>query len=80
MSARLAALFVAALLGVLAVVGVAAASLGWVALGPYLVGVVAFLALLVRRGRALVRQQAPTDDGRTCTCCTSTVHDPVEVR
>ena len=77
MSARLAGLFVAALLGVLAVVGVALASLGPVALAVYGVLVVGLLAVLLRRAAAL---RAPKDTGRTCTCCTSTVLDPVEVR
>ena len=77
MSARLAALFVAALLGVLAAVGVAVATLGPVALAVYAVLVVGLLAGLVRRARSL---RAPQHEGRTCTCCTTTVFDAVEVR
>jgi hypothetical protein len=66
-------LFRVALLAVLAAVGVAASALGWVALAAYVLLVVALLALAVRR-------QRPQTDGRTCSCCTSTVFDPVEVR
>jgi hypothetical protein len=74
-SRRLATLFAAALLGVLVVVGIALTSLGWVALTSYLVVVGVGVTAAVRRARAL-REPA----GRTCTCCTSTVFDPVEVR
>jgi hypothetical protein len=81
MSRAVAGLFVASLLGLLAVVGLAAAAVSPVALVPYAVVVVALLVALVRRARAVVRsRQQPTGDGRTCTCCTSTVFDPVEVR
>ena len=66
-------LVLAALVSVLVAVGVAVSALGWVALAAYLVLVVAAIALAVRRTR-------PADDGRTCTCCTSTVFDPVEVK
>ena len=74
-SRRLAALFATALLGVLAVIGLAVASLGVVPLIAYAAVVLAVLVLLGRRARALRR---PT--GHTCSCCTSTVFDPVEVR
>ena len=80
MSARVAALFLAALLGVLAAVGVVVATLGALALVAYLAVVIALLTALVRRARALLRQQQEATAGRTCTCCTSTVFDPVEVR
>jgi hypothetical protein len=79
MTRTLAGLFLAALLGTLTIVGLALSVLGWVVLGPYLAVVAAGLALLVRRARSLARQ-AKHRDGRTCTCCTSTVFDPVEVR
>ena len=75
MSTRVAALFWTALLGVLAVVGLALSPLGWAALAPYLLVVLVGLAVLVRRARAM----RPVE-GRTCSCCTSTVFDPVEVR
>lgn len=74
-SRRLAALFAAALLGVLAVVGIAVAGLGVVPLIAYAAAVLGLLTVLVRRARALRRPV-----GRTCSCCTSTVFDPVEVR
>ena len=75
MSTRLAVLFWMAIIGALAVVGLALAPLGWVLEAPYLLVVLVGLALLVRRSRAL---RVP--EGRTCSCCTSTVFDPVEVR
>ena len=78
MSAGLAALFTAAVSGVLVVVGLALAPLGWPALAPYLVLVALAVGTTVRRARAVRRAQQT--DGRTCTCCTSTVYDAVEVR
>ena len=71
---RLQALFVTALLGVLAAVGLALSALGWVVVVGYAIVLVTGLALLARRAR---RQN---NEGRTCSCCTSTVFDPVEVR
>ena len=65
-------LFAVALLAVLAAVGVAVSALGGVALSAYVLIVVTALGLAVRRQRT---QQA----GRTCSCCTSTVFDPVEL-
>ena len=79
MTRTLAALFLVALLGTLAVVGIALSTLGWLALAPYLVLVAVGLVLMVRRARALVAR-ARHQSGKTCTCCTSTVFDPVEVR
>ena len=76
-SPRLAALFVTALLGAAVVVGLALVPLGWAALAPYLLVVMTGLALLVRQARAV---RAQRDDGRTCSCCTTTVYDPVEIR
>ena len=70
-------LFAVALLAVLTAVGVAVSALGWVALTAYVVIVVSgAVALSVLRVRQERRQAA----GRTCSCCTSTVFDPVEVR
>ena len=80
MTAALRALFAVALLGTLTVVGLALSRLGWVALGPYLAVVGVGLALLVRKVRSLAAQAKAKSHGRTCTCCTSTVFDPVEVR
>jgi hypothetical protein len=76
MTTRTASLFVTAVLGVLVVLGLVLAPLGWAAEVPYLVLVLGGLVALVRKARDLRRHQA----GRTCTCCTSTVFDPVEVR
>ena len=78
MSTRIAALFLASALGVLTVIGLALTPLGWAAEAPYLLVVVVGLALLVRRSRGLRRAKVP--EGRTCSCCTTTVFDPVEVR
>ena len=69
------ALFAAALVGTAAAVGLALSSLGAPVLVGYLVLLVVGAAALVRKARA----DRPAE-GRTCTCCTSTVHDPVEVR
>jgi hypothetical protein len=78
MNRHLPALFVAALLGLLAAVGFAVAALGLPVLAGYLVLVVAGLSALARRSQAL--RTPPAESGRTCTCCTTTVFDPVEVR
>lgn len=80
MSSRLAALFVMAVIGLLVVLGLVLAPLGWAAEAPYLLVVVVGLALLVRRARALRPATEHVPEGRTCSCCTSTVYDPVEVR
>jgi len=75
-SARLQVLFLAALGGVLAVLGLLAWGIaGPVAAWAYSVGVVALLVVGAWRARL-----AAVPAGRTCTCCTSTVHDPVQVR
>jgi len=66
-------LFVLALVALLTAVGVALSSLGWVAVVAYLLVVGVAVGLAVRASR-------PKDDGRTCSCCTSTVFDPVEVK
>jgi hypothetical protein len=69
----LSGLFAAALLGALVVVGLALSALGWLAVVPY-------VTLLVT-GLVIARRRRPrVDEGRTCTCCTSTVYDEVEVR
>ena len=70
------ALFGTALVGVGLIVGIALSNLGAVVLVGYLVLLAVGAAALVRR----VRSQQQLPEGRTCTCCTSTVHDPVEVR
>ena len=77
MTRRLQVLFLLALLGVLAAAGLVIADLG----GPVAAVVYAVLVvggLLHAAGRA--RAAAAPPAGRTCTCCTSTVHDPIEVR
>jgi len=72
-------LLCAALLGVLLVVGLAVASL----LGPIGAALYAVLALalvgvaVVRGHKALAPTPLPA--GRTCTCCTTSQHDPVQV-
>jgi hypothetical protein len=69
------ALFLTALVGVAAVVGIALSAWTPYALLPYAVVVAVAALAVVRRVRALRRPS-----GRTCECCTSTVFDPVEVR
>jgi hypothetical protein len=80
MTGTLRALFAVALLGTLTVVGLALSRLGWFVLGPYLALVGLGLAVLVRKVRSLAAQAKAKAHGRTCSCCTSTVFDPVEVR
>ncbi len=77
MNPRLAALFASAVLGLLLAIGLALSTFGWVVEIPYAAAVLVGLGLLVRRARVL---RAPKDDGRSCSCCTTTVFDPVEVR
>lgn len=79
MTTRLAALFVLAMTAVFVAIGLVAASLGRFVLVGYLVGITTFLVLAGRRARA-VRRAANREAGRTCTCCTTTVFDPVEIR
>ena len=74
---NLKALFLVALLGLLAAIGVALSAFGWVVTTGYAATVVVVLAVLARRARH--RLPSGSDDGRTCSCCTSTVFDPVEV-
>jgi hypothetical protein len=77
MTTRLAALFASAVLGLLVALGLVLSTFGWIVEIPYAAVVLVGLGLLMRRARAL---RAPTDDGRSCSCCTTTVFDPVEVR
>jgi hypothetical protein len=74
---NLQALFVTALVGVLAAIGLALTALGWVVVTSYGVVVVVALGVLARRAR---KARGHGEEGRTCSCCTSTVFDPVEVR
>ena len=76
MSRRVQVLFLLALGGVLVLFGLLAARLGGpVVLTAYAAVVLALLVAGARRARALAAPPA----GRTCSCCTSTVHDPVRV-
>ncbi len=76
---RLAAVFLVALLGVLALLGAVAWQLGGaLALAVYAVAVVGLLAVLASRARALAAEQR-AGTGHTCTCCTASQHDPVRV-
>jgi hypothetical protein len=68
------ALFVTALVGVVAVVGIALSAWTPYALFPYAAVLLAAALSVVRLARAARRPE-----GRTCDCCTSTVHDPVKV-
>ena len=79
LSRRLAALFCLAVVGIAVVIGLVALSLA----GPVGAVVYAGVALLLlgvaaSRGRRLV-QPPPQPPGRTCTCCTTSQHDPVQV-
>ena len=76
MSRRLALLFATALLGTHVVIALALAKLSPLAsVGYLLLTTLGLLTFSVRRLRASRRPQ-----GTTCSCCTSTVYDPVEVR
>jgi hypothetical protein len=76
---RLQLLFLVALVGVLVCVGLGVLSLaGPVAAVAY--AVVAFGLLLLGAARArAAAEQARRAAGRTCTCCTTSQHDPVKV-
>ena len=80
---RLQVLFLAALLGVLLVIGLAVQA---VAGTPAAVGYAVVAVLLVcvaaaraRAAQASALQRAAGAAGRTCTCCTTSQHDPVRV-
>jgi hypothetical protein len=74
---RVAIPFLLALTGVLLMVGlVVDRALGRIALAAYLVLVLAPIAAGVVTA---VRRRNRLAAGRTCTCCTGTVHDPVQV-
>ena len=77
-SRALAALFLSAAAGLVIVVGLALSAFGTVAVVLWAVLVALVLALGVRKARAL-RPPPSTSTGRTCSCCTTTVHDPVKV-
>ncbi len=74
-------LFLLAAAGVLLALGLVAAAFGLVAVTVYAGAVAALVGFGLRRARAVVgaRQRAGRPAGRTCRCCTSTVHDPVQV-
>ena len=76
---RLLALLCAAVVGVLLVVGLlVTALLGARAAAVYAVLAVALLVVGAVRGRRLLAP--PTlPEGRTCTCCTTSHTDPVQV-
>jgi hypothetical protein len=68
-----------AVLGVTALLGVVVASLtGLPGLILYAAVAALLLGVATVRGRRLLRP-APLPPGRTCTCCTTSQHDPVQV-
>jgi hypothetical protein len=76
---RLQVLFLVALLGVLACVGLLVLSLaGGLAASAYAVVVVVLLGLGAGRARA-AQARAKRLAGRSCDCCTTSQHDPVRV-
>ena len=76
---RLRVLMCLALLGVLGLVGVVVAVLAGVAgLVVFAVLAVPLVTVGVVRGRAALAPE-PLPAGRSCTCCTTTHFDPVEV-
>jgi hypothetical protein len=76
---RLQVLFLVALLGVLLAVGLVVDELAgrWAAVG-YAVVAVLLVSVAAARARA-AQARARVVAGRTCTCCTTTQHDPVQV-
>ena len=70
---KLQVLFLAAVLGVLAAIGVALSALGWPVVTAYTAVVLVGLTVAAARARR------PKETGKTCDCCTSTVFDPVEI-
>ena len=76
---RLLALLCVALVGVVLAVGLVVTSLlGTAGAVVYGLAAVALLVVGAVRGRRLLAPP-PRNDGRTCTCCTATHFDPVEV-
>jgi membrane protein implicated in regulation of membrane protease activity len=79
---RLQVLFLVALLGVALALGLGISELAgpWASLGY---AVLALILLYLGAARARAAQERTRErvraSGRTCTCCTSTQHDPVEV-
>jgi hypothetical protein len=83
MTRRVQVLFLLALVGVLVCLGLvvgglagpwAAAAYAVVALGLLVVG-----SARARAAQAAAGAVATSEAGRTCTCCTASQHDPVEV-
>ena len=83
MTRRVQVLFLLALLGTLVCVGLLVAELaGPAAVAGYAVVALVLLALGSARARAAqasVQAASRRDAGRTCTCCTTSQHDPVKV-
>ena len=77
-SRALAALFLTAAAGLVVVVSLALSTVGPTAVLVWAALVLVALSLGIRRARAL-RQGRDQPAGRTCSCCTTTVHDPVKV-
>lgn len=79
MSRRLQLLFLAALFGVLVVLGMVVGALAGVwAVVAYVLVVLVMLTVAGGRARA-AQARARADAGRTCSCCTTSQHDPVKV-
>jgi len=77
---RLAALFLLAVTGVLVSFGaIIGRALGAAAVVVYALVIVAVVVVGVQWVRTRLRSAAARAAGRTCTCCTGTVHDPVQV-
>jgi hypothetical protein len=73
-------LFLVALVGVLAMIGLALSALGPWVVSVYGLVVLVVGVLMVKRSRKAAAHSAAHSDGRTCTCCTTTVFDPIEVK
>ena len=76
---RLAVLFLTAVTGVLVAIGlIVDAALGTAVAVGYAVVVLALVLVGAQLVKRRVRVEALAA-GRTCTCCTGSVHDPVQV-
>ena len=78
-STRLRVLMLLALVGVLVLLGVVVAAVaGVVGLAVFAVLAAGLVGVGAVRGRAALRPQ-PLPAGRSCSCCTTTHFDPVQV-
>ena len=77
----LTALFLLAVAGVLLSFGaIIGRAFGTAAVVVYVLAIAALVVVGVQWLRSRVRAASARAAGRSCTCCSGTVHDPVQVR